>query len=561
MPTLTSNLFWGQGDRDHRLEVTSGHWPDDMAGSVFVVGPDKRAPGGHWFAEQGLLCKIHMIPDRKGRVMVQHRRIRTPLDGIRRRFPKLFKMLLFMEISPFGISNLANTNVQPLDDRLFVGYDAGRPLEVDPETMEYLTPVGSNDEWYQSSPGLLEPGISVAAHPAADWEESQLYFVNYSPMPTGNEVFVAAWDLEGEVRRWQVEGMSDFDSIHDIKVTRNHLVFTDLPFVIEPATFSGGPQSKPNSDVTKMWIVAKADLASTPPGSTVRCREVIIAMPTGHLSVDYEEADGKLRVFLEHIPISDLLIMIDRDTYGHFSGKLMDPNHEGLVTLAVQPGCLGRYIVDPATGVVEDSEIAWDERFWGAVLATKDESTAAARGRQGNLWYTGIGYDPELVPEEWWRLYSDAGLNRLVDPHDLPESPVPAALTRFDRESMKVEEVFQFPLGSFPHPPTFVPRRGAEDPDDGYIVTIVHQDGPKEVWVFDAAHIERGPLAKATGNGFNPPLLLHSCWMPTRLGPRPSGYRIPVTRDVRGGIRQIPHHIVAIAAMGREMSREMRNSR
>lgn len=53
--------------------------------------------------------------------------------------------------------------------------------------------------------------------------------------------------------------------------------------------------------------------------------------------------------------------------------------------------------------------------------------------------------------------------------------PVPAGLARFDRESMKVAEVYRFDEGSFPHPPTFVPRSGATDPDDGYIVTVIHR--------------------------------------------------------------------------------------
>jgi len=557
MSGFTTNLFWGQGDRDHRLYVTDGHWPTDMAGSVFVVGPDKRRPGGHWFDQQGLLCRIHLIPDRKGRVFVQHRRIVTPIDRIRKRFPKLFKTLLFMEVSPFGLSNLANTNVQSIDDRLFIGYDAGRPIEVDPETMKYVTPVGANDEWLQSLPGLLEPGISVAAHPAADHAESRLWFVNYSPMPINREVHVAAWDLDGPIRRWKIEGMGAFDSIHDIKVTEDYLVFTDLPFVTEPQVFQGKPPSHPNKDTTSMWIVSKADLAATPVGGAVSCRELIIPMPTGHLSVDHSNPGGKLTVYLEHIPIQDLMVMVHRDSYSHGTGGLMNPNHEGLVTLAVQPGCVGKYVVDGPTGEIDHSEIVWDERFWGAVLATKDESTPKARARQGQLWYTSLGYDPELVPETWWQLYADAGLHSLVDPHDLPTEPVPAGVARFDREAMKVAEVYQMEPGTFAHPPTFVPRRGATDPDDGYVVCIVHRDGPKEVWVFDALDLERGPLARATAKDFNPPLLLHSAWMPSRPGPRPSNYSIPLRRDLAGGTRNVLPLLRGLMSMGREMSKEM----
>ena len=40
--TTTRNLFWGTGPGDHALTVTDGHWPTDMEGRVFIVGPDKR---------------------------------------------------------------------------------------------------------------------------------------------------------------------------------------------------------------------------------------------------------------------------------------------------------------------------------------------------------------------------------------------------------------------------------------------------------------------------------------------------------------------------------------
>ena len=89
MATLTRNLFWGQGERSHRLEVVEGHWPDDVDGSVFVVGPDKRAPGGHWFAEPGLLEKIRLVPDASGRILVEHRRVDTTIARMKRWLPFL----------------------------------------------------------------------------------------------------------------------------------------------------------------------------------------------------------------------------------------------------------------------------------------------------------------------------------------------------------------------------------------------------------------------------------------------------------------------------------------
>ena len=106
------------------------------------------------------------------------------------------------------------------------------------------------------------------------------------------------------MRRWRVTGMSPFDSIHDVKVTEHHLVFTDLPFVVEPETFRGADRERRNQDHTTLWIVAKDDLRRTAPGGEVAVTEVRLPMPTGHLCVDVDEVDGLLRVVAQHMPLA-----------------------------------------------------------------------------------------------------------------------------------------------------------------------------------------------------------------------------------------------------------------
>ena len=564
MATLTRNLFRGQGERDHALDVVAGHWPTDITGSVFVVGPDKRAPDGHWFAEAGLLEKIALVPDPRGRISVRHRVIDTPVQRLKRRFGFLFRRIAFLELSPFGVTNLANTNVTAIDGRLFVGYDAGRPIEVDPETMRFVTPVGSNGEWLQAAPGVFEPLCAVAAHPAPDLDEGALYFVNYTQIaPPGvpKETWLARWGLDGPVRRWKVEGMSEFDSIHDIKATEHHLVFSDLPFVVEPEMFRGAPRSRRMQEHTSLWILAKDDLRRTPPGGSITAREVRLPMPTGHLFADWDEVDGRLRIVLQHAPLGDLMVTMTADQLDHRNQRPIDQDYEGMVALALQPSVVGRYEIDLATGEVLDAETAMDiERVWGGILATTDTSCAAARDHQRQLWYAGAGFDPDLIPEEWWRLYGDA-TNGAVAPADLPETAIPGSLARFDLESMKVAEVWSYEGGAFPSPPTFVPRVGAEDPDDGYIVVVVHQDGDKELQVFDANHIEFGPLARATAPGFHPGLLLHSCWMPDRVGPRASAYRVSHLADVAGALRGLPGVLAGFFRMGRAIAAQERAAR
>lgn len=146
-------------------------------------------------------------------------------------------------------------------------------------------------------------------------------------------------------------------------------------------------------------------------------------------------------------------------------------------------------------------------------------------------------------------------------PDDLPTEPVAASLARFDLESMKVTDVYPFPAGAFASPPTFVPRRGGSGPDDGYVVAIVHQDGPKEIPVFDASAPERGPLARVSAPDFRPPLLLHSCWVTSNVPEQPSGYRVSGRSDVWGAVRAVPAHLVRIARLARAMRHELAGPR
>lgn len=134
-----------------------------------------------------------------------------------------------------------------------------------------------------------------------------------------------------------------------------------------------------------------------------------------------------------------------------------------------------------------------------------------------------------------------------MHPKDLPTEPIPASLARFDLGSMEIVERWTYDGGAFPSPPQFVPRHGAAGPDDGYVLVMVHQDGDKELQVFDAAAVSAGPVARATARGFRPPLLLHSCWMPPpAVGRRRSTYRVPLSADVWGALRDLPRHVVSV---------------
>lgn len=538
MATVTRNLLYGHPGRDDNEGAfdlaIEGDWPDDLDGWVFQVGPDRAAPGGHWFAGQALLSRVDCRP-RDGALRVDFNRVETPLDRIRRAEPSLFRQKGVLEVSPFGFSNFGNTNVQWLGDRLFLGYDAGRPLEVDPETLELVTPVGRNAEWLQTLPGAVEPMIAVAAHPGADWEEGALYFANYEMIPLSGErgFRVCRWDLEGEVEHWCLEGAGAFDSIHDVKVTRDHVIVMDLPFVNEPMGRMPGPRRAVGTQA-RLWIVAKRDLRATPPGSAVPFREVDVPLMGGHMAVDFEEHDGRIGLTIAHHPMADLGLGLEPDDVAFGTDEAIASDYEGLFPFFAQPTGFGRYAIDPARGTVEEARLTKEfDPLWGGLLFTQNVWSESSRARARTLWTTSAGFDPGLIPERWWQTYAEQTEGVFVPARDWPKSPRPGALVQVDLEDVSLRAVHEFAPGEVPHPATFIPRRGAAPGDDadGYVLVLVHADDGKSLQLFDAAAVGDGPIARATGEGFNPPLGLHSTWAPRREGPRPSAYAVDAQLD------------------------------
>lgn len=86
-----------------------------------------------------------------------------------------------------GLRDQLNTAFLPMpfpsdaQQRLLVTYDAGRPFEIDTESLETVTPVGANAEWRSETAGFNFPfpPILSTAHPAFDAYTEEMFSVNY----------------------------------------------------------------------------------------------------------------------------------------------------------------------------------------------------------------------------------------------------------------------------------------------------------------------------------------------------------------------------------------------
>lgn len=173
-------------DGELPLVLTSGALPNDLSGFVYVVAPTGRS------VEEG--DRTGVVPFLNGdgtvyRIDLAQRTLKWALTK-----PPCYWAEVGAEGDPrfhgsravdFGITrlfrdldlggrNLLNTAFQAVrfgadHDRVIVSYESGRPFEVDPVSLEVLTPIGRRDQW---SPTLMGGTpfelVATTSHPSFD---------------------------------------------------------------------------------------------------------------------------------------------------------------------------------------------------------------------------------------------------------------------------------------------------------------------------------------------------------------------------------------------------------
>ncbi|RUT04438.1 hypothetical protein DSM106972_046660 [Dulcicalothrix desertica PCC 7102] len=178
-----------------------GYLPADLHGHVFMVAPTGTVEsGGLPFTDgDSLLCGDGMIYrldfDCPNEVRLTTRIAKPPdyyADKATRLGSKYEKYrfrnhgIIRFSLS-LGIRNQLNTAFLPMkfsqdsQERLLVTYDAGRPYEIDTQTLEVVTSIGTNQEWQSELNGYNAPfpAFLSTAHPAFDAHTQKMFTVNY----------------------------------------------------------------------------------------------------------------------------------------------------------------------------------------------------------------------------------------------------------------------------------------------------------------------------------------------------------------------------------------------
>jgi carotenoid cleavage dioxygenase-like enzyme len=291
------------------LNVCEGEIPQDISGHAFIIGPvgtvgsrteDLLYPGGagvSLYNGDGMVFRLDF--NHKDQVSVSSRIIKTPCyyadleTTAGSKYANLgFANLGMSRLSPvLGFRNEVNTAFLPFkfsqDEhwRMLVTWDAGRPYEIDPISLDTITSIGWNREWNEqklvwktdSYPYVF--GLNLAtAHPVFDIHTDQLFMVNwgrslntlqapvirhqintafksnvfkkyekifpyipqaidYLSKANGQDfVYLMCWDGSNEdIKKWRIvdangNSIKIEQSMHQIGLTRDYIVLMDTSF-------------------------------------------------------------------------------------------------------------------------------------------------------------------------------------------------------------------------------------------------------------------------------------------------------------------------------------------
>lgn len=550
---LPRTLFCADEPRDHDLAVTAGAWPAGLSGELVLSAPHPDTFGGpHPFFGDGMLYRLSLRPGTNDapadRLAWRQCRIDSPSSRLRALRPDVFKATMVGVQSPFGHTNGANTAPLPWGDRLFATWDAGRPVEVDPVTLEFLGEVGRRDEWldFEVSPQPLLPMVMTTAHPVIDPDRNVLWTVNTH----WGSLHIVRWDGEGRLQRWPIAGAVIPQSVHTITQTRDWLIVADCAYKVEPQVLSGGARTEPANASEPVYLIRKADLEATPPGTEVRCQRFELAPETNHYYATYDDTDG-VTILFEHSESAELSMTQgpgDVDALG----RPCDPALAGLYGFPMAPDRTTLLVVDPDRGeVLHRAEQRDPERLWSRQLNAIDWSI---EGRTAPTVHHTVhqGFRPEGITQALLALYGDRVDRTLLPPDETPPLVVTTALP-----DLQVTAEWELAPDDLPTSPIFVPRDPGEgggsryagsDPGghDGWVVVPVLNDDGFRVEVFDAADVGAGPVATAAAPGMVVPFVLHSAWMPTVTGPPADRERVWFG-DELGRIGELPDDLAAAA--------------
>lgn len=543
-----------------------------------------------------------------------------------------------------GGRNMLNTAFQAVrfdggPERLLVTYESGRPFEIDPVSLEVVTPVGARRHWVPAMmAGSSFELIAGTSHPAFDpardarggpgpgtlfmtcfVRDSDLYaarllrvlglpdavidtflqathWIGLNPdveariaqaaqhpglVGDAAELFQAAltawkhwkartifadpsahlswWNGSAHPERVTLldehgEPLSLRESAHQMAVTEHYVVLMDCAFKFEMdlvlPDLDAVPRrilaelrrrlSRVQPQSVRVFLVPRDQLVD---GASVKVRTIEVPAACVHYFVDHDDHGGARVVLhaIDNAACDSSEFLLEEDSPAWPTAPL--PSQVlGMIPCAVDLDRVVRFELDPAAQTATRTAQAVDpEAMWTVGLATTPTSfRAVAPGQVGDVFLYSHGFLPSAVSELVWSLYDAPAYpssRRIVPRADVDDlaarGGVRGHLCRYDASQPTVtQDRWAVPEDWLALSPTWVPG-GTR----GYLVVTAFGPVEKEIWIFDANDLARGPICKLgpeAGQTLPWGYTLHSTHLSAAQPSAPGGYRVTVDDDLVG---------------------------
>jgi carotenoid cleavage dioxygenase-like enzyme len=540
------------------LAVVGGRRPEGLGGHLFVSG-SIAARGRPAFAGEGVLVRVDLgAPAVRLTAAVLRppcfhadHRLRGGEHGRLLRFHDLG----LARISPrLGARTVLGTAPVFLRDRMIVTTDVGRAWEVDPVSLELVTPIGRIDEWRGALPTPWPFGLVLSsAHPAVDTGSGELFTVNYAPAwVPGAFARLVRWRGAGALEHFKLsvdgKAVAIAGVVHQVGLDRHHVVVQDGAFHVELGHFlldavdvvvPGAPMrrlfrgpTRAHAPTTVLYVVPRAGLGR---GGTVdapaTARAVRVELPgeSVHFEVQAGDDPETVTVVVPHTPTLDVSRWIRRGERMLDGSRAEDMT--GLpVPCALVPGELAVHTIDARTGATREVRRIGGEAMWGLGLAAH----APIEGPIAVAFHNTSGFFPELIPADVARACAGrVDVAALAGEGRLPR------LLAIDVGSGAVAS-WTCPNGWALLSPCFVPRSEDSTGRAGFVVCVAHAaaevprtpgSSGEELWVFDAEDVGRGPICRLGHPELDFAFTVHAGWTAT-LRPSPRDYVVSTAEEL-----------------------------
>ena len=455
-------LGW-QGVTEPRLAApnlpVTGTLPPGLTGTFYRNGPARHERAGHryrhWFDGDGMVQAFRFDEgnvSHQGRIIETAKYLAEERAG-RHRFPA------------FGTTgrdspplrgpddlNTANISICHHGGELLALWEGGSAHRIEASTLETL----GRKTWSEDL-----KGIAFSAHPKAEPDGTLWNFGNVVSRGLLVLYHIAS---NGRLRKTGAVPVEHLGMVHDFVVTARHLVFVLPPLVYDETAF--GPDVsfldshvwRPELD-TRVLVVAKDDFSD----------RRWYRLPAGfafHFGNAWEDATGNIR--FDYCVAPDATVLTETLRYV-MRGEFQAPT---------EPTRFAQVTLNASGGAVQNIS---------SVSAEFPRVAPAVVGRRYRQVYALIG-GAEI-----------SGLGRVA---------------RIDIEA-GLADSFDYGDRFIPEEHVFVPRRGAVDETDGWLVgtALDLRERVTRISVFDASRLADGPLARAA-LPYPLPLGFHGTFVP-----------------------------------------------